>query len=147
MKVSEIMTSRPVCSTPETQLREIARIMLENDCGEVPIVQSRDRLRPVGVVTDRDIVCRAVAAGKNPLELRAEDVMTKTVITATPDTTVDEICDIMEENQIRRVPVVDQNGEICGMVAQADIARHTSEHKAAEVLRFVSEPAGRAANG
>lgn len=145
MKVSEIMSPRPVCSTPETQLREVARLMLERDCGEIPVVESHEKLRPIGVVTDRDIVCRALAAGKNPLELRAEDVMTKTVITVTPDTTIDETCDIMEENQIRRVPVVDGNGEICGIVAQADIARHTPEEKAAEVLRFISQPVARAA--
>lgn len=120
-------------------------MMLEKDCGEIPVVESADNLKPAGVITDRDIVCRAVALNKNPLELRAVDVMTKTVVSVTPDTTVDECCDIMEENQIRRLPVVDQNGEICGMVSQADIALHTPEEKAAEVLRFISQPSARAA--
>lgn len=145
MKVSEIMTARPVCCTLETQLQEVARLMLEKDCGEIPVVESHEKLRPIGVITDRDIVCRSLAVGKDPFDLRAEDVMTKTVITVTPDTTLDEVCQIMEENQIRRVPVVDQNGEICGMLTQADIARHLSEGKAAEVLRFVSQPSARAA--
>lgn len=141
MKVSEIMTARPVCGTPETNLREIARMMVERDVGEIPIVEGRESLRPAGVVTDRDIVCRAVAERKNPLEMTAGDVMTKTVVSVTPETTIDECCDIMEENQIRRLPVVDQSGEICGMISQADIARHTPEEKAAEVLRFISQPA------
>jgi CBS domain-containing protein len=145
MKVSEIMTSRPTCCTPGTQVREVARLMMDKDCGEIPVVESTEKLRPAGVITDRDIVCRAVALGKNPLEMRAEDVMTKTVISVTPDSTIDECCDIMEENQIRRLPVVDQNGEICGMVSQADIARNLPEEKAAEVLRFISQPSGRAA--
>lgn len=145
MKVSEIMTSRPTCCTPGTDLHEVTRLMLDHDCGEIPVVESGEKLRPAGVITDRDIVCRSIALGKNPLEMRAEDVMTKTVISVTPDTTIDECCDIMEENQIRRLPVVDQNGEICGMIAQADIARNLPEEQAAEVLRFISQPSTKAA--
>jgi CBS domain-containing protein len=145
MKVSEIMTTRPVCATPETELREVARLMKERDCGEIPVVEGRQNLRPVGVLTDRDIVCRTLAEGKNPLEQKAGDVMTKTVLSVTPETSIDECCDIMEENQIRRLPVVDQSGEICGMISQADIARHTPKEKAAEVLRFISQPSAQAA--
>lgn len=145
MKVSEVMTARPSCCTPETDLQEVAKEMLERDCGEIPVVEGTENLRPTGVVTDRDIVCRALALGKNPLELKAADVMTKTVISITLETTLDEACDIMEENQIRRLPVVDKTGEICGMVSQADIARHIPEDKAAEVLRFISQPSARAA--
>lgn len=145
MKTSEIMSSRPTCCTPGTQLQEVAKLMLEKDVGEIPVVESTESLKPAGVITDRDIICRAVALGKNPLDMRADDVMTKTVISVTPETTVDECCDIMEENQIRRLPVVDQNGEICGMVSQADIARSLPEEKAAEVLRFVSQPSAKAA--
>lgn len=145
MNASEIMTKRPACATPQTDLRDIANMMLEKDCGEIPVVESTGSLRPVGVVTDRDIVCRSIALGKEPLQLKAADVMTKTVVSVTPETSIEECCDIMEENQIRRLPVVDRNGEICGMVSQADIVRHTPEEKAAEVLRFISQPTARAA--
>jgi CBS domain-containing protein len=120
-------------------------MMKERDCGEIPVVEGTESLRPVGVLTDRDIVCRTLAEGKNPLEQKAGDVMTKTVLSVTPETTIDECCDIMEENQIRRLPVLDQSGEICGMISQADIARHTPEEKAAEVLRFISQPSAQAA--
>ncbi len=147
MKVREIMSENPACCTPETGLREVATLMLEKDCGEIPVVEGKDDATPIGVITDRDIVCRAVARGKNPLDLRAEDVMTQTVISVTPETSLEECCDIMEENQIRRLPVVDQNGELCGMISQADIARHSSRDQTAEVLRFISQPSARAAEG
>jgi len=147
MKVSEIMSGNPACCTPDTNLEEVARMMLDKDVGEIPVVESDQSRKPVGVITDRDITCRAVAKGRNPLELKADDIMTGSVVSVHPDATIEECCDIMEENQIRRLPVVDQNGDICGMVAQADIVRNTPEEKAAEVLRFISQPSARAAEG
>lgn len=147
MKVSDIMTDHPAWCTPDANLRHVASLMLEKDCGEIPVLESKDSHKPVGVITDRDITCRAVAQNKDPLGTKAEEIMTKTVISVTPDTTLEECCDIMEENQIRRLPVVDQNGDICGMVAQADVVRNTPEEKAAEVLRFISQPSARAAEG
>jgi CBS domain-containing protein len=147
MNVGEIMSDHPACCTPDTPLGDVAQLMLDKDCGEIPVVESKDSARPVGVITDRDIVCRTVARKRNPLEMKAEDAMTKTVVCVTPDTSLEECCDIMEENQIRRLPVVDHNGDICGMVAQADIARNTPKEKAAEVLRFISQPSARAAEG
>jgi CBS domain-containing protein len=94
--------------------------------------------KPIGIVTDRDICCRAVAEGKNPLDLTAGDVMTGNVITVTPDMTVEECCNIMEDNQIRRVAVVDNSGACCGIVAQADIAVNADQRKTAEVVQEVS---------
>ena len=139
MKVGEIMTEDPACCTRETSLQEVARRMVENDCGCIPVVESREDLRPVGVVTDRDICCRVVAAGKNPLELTAADCMTSPCITVTPETSVEECCQVLEENRIRRAVVVDHEGRCCGIVAQADIAG-AEDDKAAEVVRIVSEP-------
>jgi CBS domain-containing protein len=138
MKVSEIMTKNPAVCEPETPLQEVAQLMLKNDCGEIPVVDSRRTMRPVGVVTDRDIVVRCVAEGKNPLEGDAGDVMSSPVVTVTPDTDIDDVGDRMEENQVRRIPVVDEAGAICGIVAQADIARHAHPREVAEVVREVS---------
>jgi CBS domain-containing protein len=138
MKVSEIMTKNPAVCEPETTLQEVARLMVKNDCGEIPVVDSRRTMRPVGVVTDRDIVVRCVAEGKNPLEHDAGDVMSSPVVTVTPDTDIDDVGDRMEENQVRRIPVVDEAGTICGIVAQADIARHAHPREVAEVVREVS---------
>ena len=138
MKVSEIMTKRPAVCEPETTLQEVARMMVQHDCGEIPVVDSQRTMRPVGVVTDRDIVVRCVAEGKNPLEGDAGDVMSSPVITVTPDMDLDEASDLMEEHQVRRIPVVDEAGAICGIVAQADIARHAHPREVAEVVREVS---------
>lgn len=138
MKVNEIMSKDPACCTPESRLGEVARLMVENDCGEIPVVDSKRTMRPVGVITDRDIVVRTVAEGKNPLEAEAGDCMSSPAVTVTPETSVEECCDIMEERQLRRVPVVDDAGACCGIVAQADIARHAPTDQTAEVVKEVS---------
>ena len=138
MKVTDIMTKDPACCEPETALQEVAKLMLVNDCGEIPVVDSQRTMRPVGVVTDRDIVIRCVAEGKNPLEADAGDVMSSPVVTVTPEMDIDEVGDMMEEHQVRRIPVVDEAGAICGIVAQADIARHAHPREVAEVVREVS---------
>jgi CBS domain-containing protein len=75
MKAGDIMTPNPACCTPETGLREVAQMLVDHDCGAIPVVSDQQSRRPVGIVTDRDIACRAVAAGKNALELTASDCM------------------------------------------------------------------------
>ncbi|HSL21633.1 MAG TPA: CBS domain-containing protein [Vicinamibacterales bacterium] len=139
MKVGEIMTSNPACCTPDTSLGEVARLMVENDCGEIPVVDSQQRKKPVGVVTDRDIVVRMLAQGHNPLERTAQDAMTAPATTVTPEMDLDECANIMERKQIRRVPVVDESGRVTGMVSQADIVRTARDRMAAELVREVSE--------
>ena len=140
MQVKDVMTANPACCTPNNALPEVARMMVDNDCGEIPVVENQERKIPVGVITDRDIVCRAVAHDKNPLELKVTDCMTKPIVTVTPDTSVEDCCRIMQEKQIRRVPVVDANGSCCGIVALADIARQARSGVAGEVVKEVSEP-------
>ncbi len=141
MKVKDVMTNNPACCTADTNLQEVAQMMVENDCGCIPVVENEETLKPVGVVTDRDICCRTVAEGKNPLDLTAGDVMSSPVATVTPEDSVDDCCRVMEENQVRRVPVVDQQGGCCGMVAQADVALKASEDATADVVKQVSQPA------
>jgi len=96
-------------------------------------------MRPVGVITDRDITCRAVAKGRNPLEMTVQQCMTTPCITVNTGDNIVDCCRVLEENRIRRVPVVDDQGRCCGIVSQADIARRMDE-LAAEVVRQVSEP-------
>ncbi|PYS78494.1 MAG: CBS domain-containing protein [Acidobacteria bacterium] len=116
------MTPDPTCCTPDTTLQRVAEMMVEHDCGEIPVVDNVASMLPVGVITDRDITCRTVAKGLNPLTLTVADCMTTPCVTVTPDTSLAECCRILEENQIRRVPVVDAGGTCCGIVALADIA-------------------------
>lgn len=140
MNVTDIMTTHPVCCTSDTDLQTVAKMMLEFNCGEIPVVNNESELKPIGVVTDRDIVCRTVALGRNPLLLNARECMTIPCIAIKPETSVEECCKIMEENQIRRIPVVDEQGRCCGIVAQADIATHHLGNQIAEVLEEVSQP-------
>ena len=138
MQVRELMSDHVICCTPDTNLKDVAKLMVEHDCGDIPVIQDRDGRKLIGVITDRDITCRAVAEGRNPLELTAQDCMSKPVVTVTPDTMLEDCCHTMERNQIRRVPVVDKRGACCGVVSQADIARVASEARAGQVLREVS---------
>lgn len=138
MKVSDVMTESPNCCTPETGLREVAQMMVDCDCGCIPVVDSENSKMPVGMITDRDITCRVVAQGKNPLDLTARDAMTSTVVSVTPEVSLQECLDLMEESQVRRIAVVDTEGKICGIVAQADVARNADTQKTAEVVQQVS---------
>ena len=140
MTVRDLMTPDPSCCTMETSLEEVARMMVECDCGEIPVIERQDLRKSVGVVTDRDIVTRAVAKGLNPLTLSAGMVMSSPAVTIREHDDVDEVVRVMETHQIRRVPVVDQNGEICGIVSLADIARHDSRKQTGELVREVSTP-------
>jgi CBS domain-containing protein len=141
MNVKDVMTADPACCTPETSLQDVAKMMVDHDCGCIPVVDGENTKMPVGMITDRDITCRVVAKGQNPLDLTAQDAMTTTVVSVTPDTSLEDCCNLMEESQIRRVAVVDETGACCGIVAQADVAIHAGDSKTAEVVQEVSKAA------
>jgi len=139
MHVREIMSADLVSCAPDTPLREVARLMAEHDCGPIPVVDPDGRRQPVGVVTDRDIACRVVAKGRNPLDLSAKDCMSSPVVTIAQDAPIEDCCRLMEQRQVRRVLVVDERGDACGIVSQADIARVAPERTAGEVVKAVSQ--------
>jgi CBS domain-containing protein len=144
MQVRQIMTEDPACCGPGQTVQEAARVMARDDCGCVPVVDQDDTV--VGVVTDRDIACRCVAEGKAP-ETQIREVMSSPARCCTPSDDVAEAERIMSEAQVRRVPVVDEQGRIVGMVAQADLARSRTQlgdEQVAEVLATVSAPTGAA---
>ena len=116
----EVMTPDPACCSPHTRLDQVAKMMVQNNCGEIPIVDAGDH--PVGVVTDRDIVCRVVAEGKNPVAYTAETCMSQPVITVRADEPIEDVVLTMEKHQIRRIPVVDERGCCAGIISQADLA-------------------------
>ena len=140
MQVREIMTREPACCTPNTKLQDVARMMSEHDCGEIPICESESSRRPIGVITDRDIAVRVVAAGRDPSKMTARDCMSSPVVTIEPGASVEECAQLMESYQIRRVPVVERDGSCCGMVAQADLATKASPETSIEMVAAVSEP-------
>ena len=137
MQVKDVMTANPACCSAETNLQEVAKLMVDNDCGLIPITQND---KPVGVITDRDIVIRTVAKGQNPLDLTAADCMSKPCVTVTPDTPIEECGNILETKKIRRVVAVDAAGRCAGIVALADIALRAAPKVTNEVVKEVSEP-------
>jgi CBS domain-containing protein len=141
-KARDVMTPDPACCTAATSVEEVAKLMVQNDCGEIPIVDVANQI--IGVVTDRDIVCRIVAQGKNPIGHTAEECMSRSVVTVDPETPLHEVVTTMEKHQIRRVPVVDDGGCCAGIISQADLARTESEREVAELVREVSQETGRA---
>lgn len=140
MKVQEIMTARPATCMPDTSLQEVAQMMVECDCGAIPVVESGSSKRPAGIITDRDIVTRILAKGQNPLQQRAADAMTRSTVTLGPGASVDEAAQLMKAHQVRRLLVVDDAGDCVGIVAQADLARHASEAQTGDVVEEISEP-------
>lgn len=141
MQVRDLMTENPACCSPEASLQDAAKLMKDCDCGEIPVVDEQNR--PIGVVTDRDICCRAVAEGADPAQVKVREVMSSPVLTVGPDASVDECCQLMDDNQIRRIPVVDDSGACCGIVAQADLARAIGEPEVGHMLRDISQPTQR----
>lgn len=140
MRVEDVMTPSPQCASPDTSIRDVAKMMVDCDCGEIPVVDKNER--PIGVITDRDIACRVVAQGKDPNSTQARDAMSTPVVTVMPETDLEECCRLMEERQIRRIPVVDENGVCCGIVAQADIALRGDTEETGTLVRDVSRPNG-----
>jgi len=137
MKVKEIMTQGPATLGPEAMLGEAAMLMRQEDCGSIPIV---DDGRLVGIITDRDIVVRAIAAGKDPKKTRISEIMSADPITVRADDSVDTAERAMRERQVRRLPVV-EDGKLVGILVTAQLARNDSERETGETIKEISEPA------
>jgi CBS domain-containing protein len=145
MEAHEIMTLEPACCTPDQTVRDAARLMQEHDCGCIPVVEDARARRLVGVVTDRDLACRCLAAGLGP-ETTVAEVMSVSPSCCAPDDDVQFVERIMEERQVRRVPVIDGRGSCVGMVSQADLVRaaersaQVSDREVARMVERVSAP-------
>jgi CBS domain-containing protein len=140
MLVRDIMSFHPHCCTPESTLQDAAKLMCDCDCGSLPVVEQGDRERPIGIITDRDIACRAVAKGKDPKKATVNDCMTTHLETIQEDASIEDCCNAMERAKIRRMLVVNSKGQLCGIVSQADVALRMAEQQAAELVREVSQP-------
>ena len=135
MKVKDVMHRGVTWVEPNTSIREIARRMRDDDIGSVPIGEN-DRL--VGIVTDRDIICRGVANGADCNALTARDVMSKPIIYCRADDDLELAIRIMEKNKIRRLPVIDKDKRLAGILALGDISEIVGQDAAGEVMRSVS---------
>ncbi len=140
MSVRDIMTLKPVSCPPETKLEDVARLMIEHDFGELPVCEAG---KLIGVVTDRDIMARTLAKGRDPVGVAVRQVMTAKVFTVRASDPIERAISIMERRQVRRLPVVDSRGKLVGIVSQADIAEALPEQKTGELLFEISHPAGK----
>jgi CBS domain-containing protein len=147
MRAHEIMSANPACCTPDTPAREVARLMREWDCGCIPVVDDRGSNHLVGVVTDRDLAVRGLGHDRGP-DTAVSEMMSTDVNYCSPDDRINDVERIMAEHQVRRVPVVDNDGACVGIIAQADLAREAEQNRLGEkevvrVIERISEPADR----
>jgi len=142
VRVSQIMTPDPACCTPDSTAQDAALLMKEHDCGSIPVVERLETLRLVGILTDRDLAIRGLAAGKG-LNTPVRELMTNDPISAAPDDEVEIVREVMVAQQVRRVPVVDENGGVVGIVAQADLALEdgaASDQEVGRIVEAISDP-------
>jgi CBS domain-containing protein len=139
-KCSDVMTPNPVSARPDDTVVSVARLMKEKDIGPVPIVGGNNSKNLVGIVTDRDLAIHVVAEGRDPETTPVRDVMTTDLITCRADDDIEMAMEAMSTNQLRRIPVVDDDNTLIGIIAQADIATRMDEpQKTAEVVKDISE--------
>jgi CBS domain-containing protein len=135
MLVKDVMTTSPVCCKPSDRLDRVAKLMVEHDCGVIPVC---DGMNVVGILTDRDITCRAVATGRTPVAVAAADVMTKIVFTIRDDANAQAAIDLMKEKQVRRLPVLNDEGNVAGIISPSDLAPIFASMNVADFLLAVS---------
>ena len=136
MKVKDLMTAQPTVVRPEDMVSQAATLMKQQDCGAIPVVSKDGKL--MGIVTDRDIVIRAVAAGKDPRATPVSAVMSADPVTLSPDASADDAEKLMADRQVRRLPVVAE-GRLVGLIVTAQLARRGDAREVGETLKGISE--------
>jgi CBS domain-containing protein len=143
MKANDLMTKNPACVTPQTTAQEAASLMEREDVGSLPVVDSRDSMRLTGIVTDRDLALRVLGKGL-PASTAISSVMSSgNLACVRPEDDLEKVENLMSEHQVRRVPVVDQNNCVCGVIAQADLARElraVGRKDFGKLVQEISEP-------
>ena len=140
MTCAEVMTPSPTACNPQHTAIDAAELMRREDCGLLPVV-SDDGKKLIGVLTDRDIVLKVVAEGRDPRSTAVSEVMTTDIVTCLPQENVEMAMEQMATRQVRRIPIVDRDGSLVGIVAQADVAtRIASVQETGQVVQAISEP-------
>ena len=141
MQAQELMTRDPACCTPDDPAQKAAELMSQHDCGAIPVVEDEQSRHLCGMITDRDIAVRGVARGRGA-DTRVSDLMTHDVECCSIDADVTEVERVMTERQVRRVPIIDADGELVGIIAQADLARSSDvdEEEVGDVIERISKP-------
>ena len=135
-KVHEVMTDRPRCVTAETTVSEAAQLMKSDDVGSLPVL---DGEQLAGMITDRDIVVRAIAEGKDPRGMPVREVASRELVRVNADDDLSSALQLMASQQVRRLPVVDDDGRLVGILAQADVAREAKDKDSGQMLQDISQ--------
>lgn len=139
-RCQDVMTKSPICCLPDDSVVVAAHLMKGRDIGAIPVIHDEMTRRLVGIVTDRDLALEVVAEDRDPQTTKVEDVMTRGVITCQAKDDLQMALDAMAEHQLRRIPVVDHENRVVGIIAQADVAtRMDRPEKTAEVVKEISQ--------
>src|SRR2546422_71784 len=141
MKIREVMSPNPVCCLPADSAQRVARTMCDHNIGSVPVVMDQESRKLVGVITDRDLCCSLVADGLDPKSTTIEKFMTLNPVTCHEEEDVENSEGLMQEHQIRRIPIVDAGGSVIGIVAQADLALKEKSERVSKTVAEISKPA------
>lgn len=140
MRVQEVMTGEPVCCLSQDTVKAVARLLREEDIGSVPVISDTSLRRLVGIITDRDLVCRVVSEGLDPSTTVIEAFMTRDLVTCRPEQSLESCEKLMQVHQIRRIPVVDRDGRCIGILSQADVARCAQAERVQKTVAEISRP-------
>jgi CBS domain-containing protein len=139
-KCDEVMTKDPICCLPNDMVVNVARLMKRENIGPIPVIENEKTRKLVGIVTDRDLALKIVAEGRDAKSTKVEEVMTRKVVTCRADDGLQVAVDAMSEHQLRRIPVVDNDNKILGIISQADIAiRVDQPEKTAAMVKEISQ--------
>lgn len=140
-KCSEVMTRDPMCCEPTDPVTRAAEMMSQHDVGSLPVVESLQSRRLVGIVTDRDVVTKVVAGNRDVASATVSDAMTPNPAVCHEEDELERAVAIMADRQVRRLPVVDASGRLSGIIAQADVAtRGNRDERTGELVEAISEP-------
>ena len=142
MTCKDVMTVDPKCCLPDDTVAYAADVMRKEDVGPVPVISDRTHKRLVGIVTDRDIAIKVVAAGRDAKSTRVDEMMTKDVVACHAEDDYSKALQAMARHQVRRIPVINEDGSLAGIISQADVARQSSDEELGEVVDEISEPSG-----
>jgi len=140
-KCFEVMTENPTCCLPTDVASKAGLLMKNENVGSIPVIESKQTRKLIGIVTDRDLAMLVVAAGRDVQTTKVADVMTQNIVTCRVDDSVQKALDAMAKFQLRRIPVVDDQDRIVGIISQADVATRVNEpEETAEVVKEISQP-------
>ena len=139
-KCDEVMTKNPVCCLPNDVVAKVAQLMKSENVGSIPVIENEQNKKLIGIVTDRDLTLKVVAEGLDSKSIKAEAVMTLEVVTCLAGDDLQKALDAMASHQLRRIPVIDKDHKVVGIIAQADVATRVNRpEKTAEMVKEISK--------